>query len=109
MIKRTIHPMGEDHVILITGGDAHIGSHVTAIPYQKDGKWQVTLQTWNQLSHKDDEIAKRYASAFSLMSHHVTVCICGIHFDDITKDAITEVIAWCEQDIEQMRKEWNNE
>ena len=29
--------MGDDIVILLTGGVSHIGTHVTAIPYEKDG------------------------------------------------------------------------
>ena len=57
--------MGDDIVILLTGGVSHIGTHVTAIPYEKDGSWHVTLQTWNMISHKDDILCKRAGFAHS--------------------------------------------
>lgn len=104
-INRTIIPMGKDHVILVSGGQAHIGTQVCAIPYFNNDQWHVTLHIWNQIAHRDDEVAKRYASALALHTHHTAICICGIHYDDIQKDEIKEILTWCDQDIEQMKKE----
>ena len=38
-------------------------------------------------------------------THHTAICVCGIHYDDIQKDEINEILTWCDQDIEQMKKE----
>lgn len=105
-LKRTLLYMGEDILITLYGGAAHIGSHVTALPYERDGSWHVTLQTWNKLAHKDDVLAAMYAKEMALLSHHTVVCICGVHFDAITVQEIDAVKAWCKQDIEAMRKEY---
>ena len=71
--------MGDDIVILLTGGVSHIGTHVTAIPYEKNGSWHVTLQTWNMISHRDDILAIPYARELALLTHHTVVCVCGVH------------------------------
>ena len=109
MIQREIKPMGLDYVILVQGGKAHIGTSVVAVPYEKDGGWHVTLSTYNLTSHKDHIVAQQYAKALSLLTHHVTVCVCGIHFDAIQPETIDAILDWVKQDIEQMRKEFEHE
>ena len=101
--------MGDDIVILLTGGVSHIGTHVTAIPYEKDGSWHVTLQTWNMISHRDDILAIPYARELALLTHHTVVCVCGVHLDDITREEIEYISSWCEKDRKHMREEYQNE
>lgn len=105
-MKRTMQSMGEDIVILLKGGRSHIGTQVTAIPYEKDGTWHVTLQMWNMLTHKDDVLAVPYARELALLSHHTVICICGIHIDAITPQEIAAVSAWCEADRRNMRERY---
>lgn len=104
-LTRQMIYMGEDIVICVHGGISHIGGHVTAIPYQKKNEWHVTLNTFNLVSHKDDEIARLYAKALCEHTHHTVTCVCGIHYDEITGDQIKEIFSWVKQDIEEMIKE----
>lgn len=108
-IKREIHYLGQDLLISIIGGYAHIGSCVNAQAYLKNEEWHVTLNTWNRLSHKDDKIAQMYATAACLSTHNVVSCVCGIHYDDISKEEIQSIIDWCKNDIKEMEKELKNE
>ena len=108
-IKREMLYLGDDLLIYIIGGKAHIGSCVNAEAYLKDEEWHVTLNTWKRLTHKDDKIASMYAKAASMITHKVVCCVCGIHFDHISNKEIQEIINWCQNDIEKMEKELKNE
>lgn len=104
-IKREIKYLDEDLLIIVTGGKSHIGCCVNAQAYQNNDDWHVTLNTWNKLSHKDDHIAKMYATAACLITHHVVSCICGIHYEDISTIEIQNIVQWCQKDIKAMEKE----
>ncbi|MGL5383233.1 MAG: hypothetical protein ACRDCC_07105 [Culicoidibacterales bacterium] len=105
-IKRTWQKMGDDYTIHVFGGEKpHIGTTVIAQASEQAGRWQVTCTTWNRLGHRDDEIATRYAKALSLATKGVVVCTSGVHYDAITPEKITEILHWCEQDIQKLLKE----
>ena len=63
----------------------------------------MTLQTWNMISHRDDILAIPYARELALLTHHTVVCVCGVHLDDITREEIEYISAWCEKDRKHMR------
>lgn len=104
-LYRRIYKMGNDTVVLIEGGIGHIGSVVICTPYKKENKWHVTYSMINQTGHKDDAVAIQYAKAMSMQTHTITTCICGIHFESISKKKIDEILTWVKHDLEQLKEE----
>ncbi|OFV72364.1 MULTISPECIES: hypothetical protein [Acetobacterium] len=89
-----ITPVGKDILILLTGGDAHIGC--TAIG--DDGR----LSSYTPQSHKDDALAIPLAKKVSQNLHCVCTVVAGFHLDDITREEIAEVVANAEQGMTQV-------
>lgn len=106
-LRREILWLGEDLVITIQNVHGHIGAISVAQPYLKDRQVHVTLNTWNQLGHKDDVVACMYAKAIAIKIQRVVTCICGIHIDDITERQIETMMSWVENDISCLLKELN--
>lgn len=104
-IKHSISFLGTDIVICVQNENGHIGSVVSAEPYQKNGKLHATLNTWNRLTHKDDMVAAMYAKKLSIAFHCVVTCICGIHLEDIKQEEIQAVLDLVEEDIQMVIEE----
>ena len=89
--------LGNDLLVIITGGDAHIGG-VSLI--END-----ILSTISKQNHKDTVISKIVASIiFNDLKKDVLV-ICGIHIDDITKDEIDILINNTKNCVKQFLKQ----
>lgn len=77
--------IGNDWLILLTGGDAHIGC--TAIG--DDGR----LCSYTPQSHKDDALAIPLAKKVSQTFSCVCTVVAGFHLDGITREQIAAVVA----------------
>ena len=93
-IRARVLPMGDNLIIAVTGGKAHIGAAALGEPYssrtgQENTRASVSVLT--RISHKEDAIAGHIASRLaSILDVPVLVC-CGIHLDNITPDEIKEI------------------
>ncbi len=101
-MERTFKWLGNDLVICVYNQNAHIGSIVTGQPYIKENEVHVTLNTWNQLGHKDDIIATMYVKAAVKKYRCVVSCICGIHLDNITDAQMQAIFDWVQEDIKTL-------
>lgn len=101
-IDRQIIKMGKDLVVTIQNENGHIGSVVTAYPYEKQGEIKVSLNVINTLGHKDDTVAIKYAKALAVRYNCVVTCICGIHIDDILQEEIVEILKFVDNDIRSL-------
>ena len=82
--------------LLLAGGDrSHIGAVAVA-----DEAGKVTVQTFP--GHRETEIAQRYAEAFYERYRVPVVASVGIHYDNITKQQITEIVAAAETVLEEL-------
>jgi hypothetical protein len=79
-----ITKVGGDWLILLTGGDIHIGC--TAIG--DDGR----LCSYTPKTHKDDALAIPLAKKVSETFHCVCTVVAGFHLDDITREEIEAVM-----------------
>lgn len=93
--------MGEDLQVCVYGGErSHIGSVVIASPYQKDKRIHITCSTVTLPAHKDDLVAKLFASRLSQEMNIVVCCSCGIHYDKATKQQLDEIVEGCKELLE---------
>ncbi|MGN1405219.1 MAG: hypothetical protein ACI4WM_03040 [Erysipelotrichaceae bacterium] len=106
-MKVTTHKIGNDYLIVVEDGISHIGTTVMAVPYLKDGVAHATLSTINLTGHKDDEIATMYAKKLCELSGKVCVCICGVHFDNISEERISLIMNKAKQKLKEMEDEYN--
>lgn len=88
----TIH-LGDDYLICVTGGRAHIGAVVTAYREQTE----VRIQSQVIPGHLEAELAAQVATrACTLLGATITV-VMGIHIDNATKEEIREIVCWVER------------
>ncbi len=72
--------IGEDLLVIITGGKEHIGA-VSLVDNSK-------LLNLTKVGHKDDAISKVVAPLISKSIKQDVLVICGIHLDNATKKDI---------------------
>ena len=87
--------VGEDILLLITGGVRHIGATSTAYVHED----QIKVLTSALPHHKEhiltESIAVRVAEA---LSRTVTV-VMGIHYDNLSKEGVAEVVKHVEEKV----------
>lgn len=82
-------PAGLDWNIAVTGG---CSPHVGSVSLAEHINGTVQLRTLSRNTHMDHFIGDYFAKELSTRLR-CTVCVsCGIHFDNLTKDDINEII-----------------
>ena len=76
--------IGDDFLIIITGGDEHIGG-VSLIDAN-------LLSSIKKTNHKDDIVSNIVAPIIYKKLNKDTLVICGIHLDNATKDDINILV-----------------
>ena len=90
-ISVTAREIGDDFLILVSGGREHIGSVVLAEPRQSlsgDGSVSCTSSVMNAIGHKDEMICRYLAETSAAALSRRTVCTGGVHYDGITEAEI---------------------
>jgi hypothetical protein len=93
-IKFKSYYIGDDILILITGGKEHIG----AVSFCDCDSFSTILKK----GHKDDVISKMVAKKIYKKLQLDVVVICGIHFDNISKSQIEEIV----KQVKRRTKKW---
>ncbi|MCL2549378.1 MAG: hypothetical protein FWE78_00255 [Methanimicrococcus sp.] len=94
--------VGDDMLITLTGGAAHIGA--AALAYRDSGTGRTTASVLSAPGHKEEEIALKGAKMFSKALNKTVLFAAGIHLDDITPEEITEIENACMEIIESSLK-----
>jgi hypothetical protein len=77
---------GRDLVVLITGGDAHVGAAAVAAP--GEGIHAAVLPP-----HKEGPLARECAALLAEAAGCTVCAVAGIHQDEITKEEIAAIVA----------------
>ena len=92
--------IGEDYLIRLTGGMAHIGATALGIFDRESGHASSSVLTVP--GHREDEIALLGARKLSGASRSATVFVVGIHVDDIKVKEIKEIITVSKEMIDEL-------
>lgn len=96
MIKVSLKEFGSDILLLVSGGDEHIGSVVAASPgenLKKDGRSCVTSSTYNFIGHRDEALIRFAAENIASRLNRRVVAVGGFHIDDISSEELETVLA----------------
>lgn len=95
--------IGRDKLILIKGGEAHIGAVSTAY-LEQENPLTIKVETTSVPGHKEylltDKIARQCAEH---MCQTVTV-VMGIHFDNLNKSEIEDIVCLTENMVDTYLK-----
>lgn len=78
-------PLGQDWQLILTGGDKHVGALALSGPNEKT---QVLVAPGHYEGHLCRELSEICAKKLNC---RIAFC-CGIHYDDISKDEIEEIL-----------------
>lgn len=87
-IELTATPVGRDLLLVISGGVRHIGAASTAY---LNGE-RVEVQTSAVPHHKEHTISEDIAIRVAEALNRTVTVVMGIHYDDLTKEGIKEVV-----------------
>lgn len=90
-LKLSVEQLGAHLVVCVSGGDApHIGSVVLSTPRPSltgEGR-SATSSVLNLPGHKDEVVARQLGETLAAKLDTIVCCICGIHVDDATPEAL---------------------
>jgi hypothetical protein len=87
ILNYKLRKVGNNFVLVVVGGEEHIGCTILAIPrpsLKNPETISCTISTLNVLGHKDDILAKPLAEKLCIITNQPAVVIAGVHFDNIT-------------------------
>jgi len=90
--------IGKDLLVIITGGDAHIGG----VTLSEDG----CHSTLSKRGHKECIITKQIAPRIQNFFKKDVLVICGIHIDNATLNEINVLVANAQKCVEIFLKEF---
>jgi hypothetical protein len=93
-----VDQVGDDVLVLLTGGRAHIGAVAIAQPrpsLRDPEQPSSTGSVITLLGHKEDAVAKTMAEALSGRLSRNVVGVAGIHWDALTREDIAAVMELC--------------
>ena len=83
------------HVLLTGGCRSHIGSVTVAEPTREE-------RTIALPGHREAEVSRRWAAALAGRFRCRTAVVCGIHYDNLTRPQLADVLEGLEQMLRQI-------
>jgi len=87
--------IGEDYLLSVWGGKAHIGAVAMAQPrpsLENPARLSATASVFCYIGHKEDEPAKRISEKLAAALGTKVVVAAGLHWDNISPDGIKQVV-----------------
>jgi glutamine amidotransferase-like uncharacterized protein len=98
LVKLKFYQIGNDSLVIITGGEEHIGS-ATLIEVKGN------LQTISKKGHKDHIVSEKMANIIYDRIGKDLLVICGIHIDDATPKEIGILVENAQKCVDIFLKE----
>lgn len=95
----SLFQFGKDYILLIHGGETHIGSVGCSDKKSTAKKHYYTLET-----HREDAIVARAVSVLNKTIQTEILVVCGIHYDQISLIQIQLINQNCEELLDQLEK-----
>jgi hypothetical protein len=92
--------IGEDLLVVVRGGVAHIGAVGMATPrpsLSDPVKRGATSSVFTFVGHKEDLVVKMLSEELSKIFNRKVVVVAGIHWDGLKKEEIRTVVGLCER------------
>lgn len=99
-----IHPLGQDLLAVLTGGAAHIGCTVLAVPRPSladPAQMSCTSSVLNCVGHKDEYPCRKVAEALCSRTGATVVCTGGLHVDGAGPDQLRTFQDLVDQALEE--------
>jgi hypothetical protein len=102
--EHTVHSLsillGDDLLTCLWGGTGpHIGAVAVALPRPSGADPQITSSTSSVLTllgHKEDTVVKMVSEELSSKLNRTVVVAAGIHWDDLDRSGIAEILDNCQ-------------
>ena len=98
-----IYQFGRDWIVMIGGGESHFGSLAYTDSSLKKNYYQYTPGI-----HKETEIVEQVVQKLQPLIKNELIVICGIHYDQIDKQQILEIIQHNKHLLEQAKEFFRN-
>jgi len=92
-LRITVDSVGRDYLCRIEGGERHIGA-VALAQWRSD---RVHTEHLVVNGHRETGIAIRAAHELCRITERSVTCIAGIHFDDLDRQQIDEIVRTAEE------------
>ncbi|MBU3916559.1 hypothetical protein KKA14_13585 [bacterium] len=99
-VKYELVHFGRDYMLLISGGEAHIGSTAFSDKNEESG-----IVQFNRLNHREDLIVKEAINALKDLVPGELMVVGGIHYDGITRKQIDQINTNCRLLLEKISTE----
>ena len=100
--------MGDDYLLSIWGGKAHIGAVAMAQPrdsLQDPARRSATASVFCYIGHKEDQLVKEASERLARELNAKVVVAAGLHWDDLTPAGAAQVVRIVNVLIEQIIQE----
>jgi len=84
---------GRDFLVLISGGEGHVGAVATCDGRNRWDHVRVAEETVQLAGHREGPLASEAAEMLALASGRTCVAVVGIHQDEATIDEIDQIVA----------------
>jgi len=94
-IEAVLQRMGNDYLVSVWGGAAHIGAVAMAQsrPSLADsGRLSASASVFCYLGHKEDDLAKKVAERLAAALGAKVVVVAGIHWDNLKPQGIEQIV-----------------
>ncbi|MBW1981416.1 MAG: hypothetical protein JRJ12_09345 [Deltaproteobacteria bacterium] len=88
--------LGEDYLLSIWGGVAHIGAVGMAQPrpsLQDPSRVSATASVFCYVGHKEDEVVKEVSERLASALAAKVVVVAGLHWDNLSGEEISQVVS----------------